>query len=291
MIPIYDNIPHAQATVLRRAAWDEQQMPASVLDGVERIFGQRLTPEQAVATVLADVRARGDAAVLEWSQRIDGPPARGSGSAADRTSLAVPQAEIDAAAASLDPALLDALTLASQRLEAFHRQQPVGSWMDVTPGGVLGQIVRPLRAGGRLRARRQRAAAVVAAHVAIPAQVAGVAEIVVVHAARARWPRAAGHPGRGRGGGLTTIYTSAARRPSAPWPMARERAARGQDRWAGQPLRHPGQAAGVRAGGHRWAAWAHRDPRHRRRHGRIRPGWPPTCWPRPSTTCWRRPFC
>jgi histidinol dehydrogenase len=179
MIPIYDNIPHAQATVLRRAAWDEQQMPASVLDGVERIFGQRLTPEQAVATVLADVRARGDAAVLEWSQRIDGPPARGSGSAADRTSLAVPQAEIDAAAASLDPALLDALTLASQRLEAFHRQQPVGSWMDVTPGGVLGQIVRPLARVGVYVPAGSAPLPSSLLHCAIPARVAGVREIVV----------------------------------------------------------------------------------------------------------------
>ena len=143
MIPIYDDIPQAQATILRRAAWDEQQIPAPVLDGIERIFGQRLTPEQAVATVLADVRQRGDAAVLEWSQRIDGPHPRGASSAAYRDPLAVPQAEIDAAVVGLDPALLDALKLAAQRLEVFHRQQPTGSWMDVTPGGVLGQIVRP----------------------------------------------------------------------------------------------------------------------------------------------------
>ena len=123
-------------------------MPAALLDGIERIFGQRLTPEQAVATVLADVRQRGDAAVQEWSQRIDGPQNRGSSSDAYRDPLAVPQAEIDAAVASLDPALLDALKLAAQRLEAFHRKQPAGSWMDVTPGGTLGQIVRPLQRVG-----------------------------------------------------------------------------------------------------------------------------------------------
>ncbi len=170
MIRIFDDIPQAQATILRRAAWDEQQIPASVLDGIERIFGQRLTPEQAVATVLADVRQRGDAAVLEWSQRIDG-------SALD--ALAVPQAEIDAAVAGLDPDLLDALTLAAQRLEAFHRKQPTGSWMDVTPGGTLGQIVRPLARVGVYVPAGTAPLPSSLLHAAIPARVAGVREIIV----------------------------------------------------------------------------------------------------------------
>ncbi len=178
MLPIFTNPDHAQTTILRRAAWDEQPMPAAVLDGIERIFGQRLTPEQAVATVLADVRARGDAAVLEWSERIDGPTPRGSG-AFQRELLPVPQAEIDAAAASLDPALLDALKLAAQRLEAFHRQQPTGSWMDVTPGGVLGQIVRPLARVGVYVPAGSAPLPSSLLHCVIPARVAGVREIVV----------------------------------------------------------------------------------------------------------------
>ena len=170
MIRIFDDIPQAQATILRRAAWDEQQIPASVLDGIERIFGQRLTPEQAVATVLADVRRRGDAAVSEWSQRIDG-------GALDP--LAVSQAEIDEAVARLDPALLDALTLAAQRLEAFHRKQPAGSWMDVTPGGTLGQIVRPLARVGVYVPAGSAPLPSSLLHAAIPARVAGVREIIV----------------------------------------------------------------------------------------------------------------
>ena len=178
MIPIYDNIAQAQATILRRAAWDEQRIPDSVLDGVERIFGQRLTPERAVAAVLADVRQRGDAAVLEWSQRIDGPQSRGS-STSCRDPLAVPQDEIDAAVAGLDPAVLDALKLAAQRLEAFHCKQPTGSWMDVTPGGTLGQIVRPLQRVGVYAPAGSAPLPSSLLHCAIPARVAGVREIVV----------------------------------------------------------------------------------------------------------------
>ena len=178
MIPIYDDIFQAQDTILRRAAWDEQAMPTALLDGIERIFGRRLTPEQAVATVLADVRARGAAAVLEWSQRIDGPADRGS-STLYRDLLPVPQDEIDAAVASLDPILLDALALAAQRLEAFHRRQPIGSWMDVTPGGVLGQIVRPLARVGIYVPAGSAPLPSSLLHCAIPARVAGVREIVV----------------------------------------------------------------------------------------------------------------
>ena len=56
MISIFDDITHAQATILRRVGWDEQELPAALLDGIERRFGERLTPEQAVARVLRDVR-------------------------------------------------------------------------------------------------------------------------------------------------------------------------------------------------------------------------------------------
>jgi histidinol dehydrogenase len=197
MISIYDDIPQAQATILRRAAWDEQEVPAAVLDGIERIFGQRLTPVQAVATVLADVRRRGDAAVLEWSGRIDG-------SALD--ALAVPQHEIDAAAASLDPALLDALKLAAQRLEVFHRKQPTGSWMDVTPGGTLGQIVRPLQRVGVYVPAGSAPLPSSLLHSAIPARVAGVREIIVCTPPSRRSVPA----GAGNGSGVAALTLAAA---------------------------------------------------------------------------------
>ena len=199
MIRIFDDITHAQATILRRAAWDEQSMPASVLDGIERIFGQRLTPEQAVATVLADVRRRGDAALLEWAQRIDG-------SALDV--IAVPQAEIDAAVAGLDPALLDALRLSAQRLEAFHRQQPAGSWMDVTPGGTLGQIVRPLQRVGVYVPAGSAPLPSSLLHAAVPARVAGVQEIIVCTPPSRRITAT---PGVGNGSGVAALTLAAAR--------------------------------------------------------------------------------
>ena len=64
----------ARTTILRRVQWEDQEMPASVLDGIERIFGARIAPAEAVARILGDVRARGDAALHEWAQRIDRRP-------------------------------------------------------------------------------------------------------------------------------------------------------------------------------------------------------------------------
>jgi len=170
VIRIFDDITQAQATILRRVGWDEQELPAALLDSIERRFGERLTPELAVARVLRDVRQRGDLALREWSQRIE-----------DVTldALRVPQEEIDAAVIGLEPAMQDALELAVQRLEAFHRKQPIGSWMDVTPGGTLGQIVRPLERVGVYVPAGSAPLPSSLLHAAIPARVAGVAEIVV----------------------------------------------------------------------------------------------------------------
>ena len=120
--------------------------------------------------MLRDVRLRGDDALREWSQRIEDVPL---------DVLQVPQEEIDAAVAGLEAEMRDALWLAVQRLEAFHRKQPIGSWMDVTPGGTLGQIVRPLQRVGVYVPAGSAPLPSSLLHAAIPARVAGVAEIIV----------------------------------------------------------------------------------------------------------------
>ncbi len=57
VIEIYDSAD-ARATILARKPWEDQEMPARVLDGIERIFGERLAPAEAVARILADIRRR-----------------------------------------------------------------------------------------------------------------------------------------------------------------------------------------------------------------------------------------
>ena len=75
MMQIYA-VESAQETILRRAAWDELSIPEPLLDRLEALFGARISPEEAVRRILADVRTRGATAVIDWSQRVDGvtPP-------------------------------------------------------------------------------------------------------------------------------------------------------------------------------------------------------------------------
>ena len=74
-----------------------------------------------VATILADVRSRGDAALLELTARFDGLAAD------SMTDLSVPQSEINAALAGLSDELRQALETAASRIRSFHeRQMPQG---------------------------------------------------------------------------------------------------------------------------------------------------------------------
>ncbi len=138
VIEIYDSA-QARATILARKPWEDQEMPPRVLDGIERIFGERLAPAEAVARILADIRRHGDAAVQEWSARIDGRQASSAEIAPDIWRAAYERLSGEEQAA---------LDLAAQRIEAFHRKQPMGSWMDAGPDGTLGQIIRPLDSVG-----------------------------------------------------------------------------------------------------------------------------------------------
>ncbi len=69
-----------------------------------------------VAEIIADVRARGDRALVEWTTRLDRFDASAGG-------LRVTEAEVDAAVGAVDAATLEALVLARDRIESHHRRQ------------------------------------------------------------------------------------------------------------------------------------------------------------------------
>jgi len=138
MLRILD-VPSAEASILRRPAWDELSIPESLLDRLEALFGARVTPDEAVRRILADVRQYGDAAVRDWSQKVDGvtPPA-----------LVVDAATLAAAYDQVDAAVVEAMRTAVRRVEAFHRRQPALSWIHNDAEGTLGQLVRPIERVG-----------------------------------------------------------------------------------------------------------------------------------------------
>jgi histidinol dehydrogenase len=135
--------------------------------------------ESAVANILADVKARGDAAVLEYTNRFDRIP----GGAASMAAFDVGQAELDEALASLPQAQRAALQTAAERIRVFHerQKQELNGFSYTEPDGtVLGQRVTPLDRVGIYVPGGKAAYPSSVLMNAIPARVAGVKEIVMV---------------------------------------------------------------------------------------------------------------
>lgn len=169
VIRIYE-VEEARETILRRDNWLEREAPAAVQAGMERIFGEALAPEAAVRLIVQDVKRRGDAAVREWTERIDGVALQG---------LAVPKSEIEGALERIPTELAEALELAASRIRAFHSKQPLPNWVSEEMGGRLGQRVTPLQRVGVYVPGGTAPLPSSLLMTAIPAQVAGVEEIVV----------------------------------------------------------------------------------------------------------------
>ena len=130
--------------------------------------------DAAVATIIADVRARGDAALLEYTRRYD----RLDVSSAQ--ALEVPASELAAACASLPPAQRDALEQAAARVRRYHERQKAGGFtMTDEDGSELGQRVTPLDRVGIYVPGGKAAYPSSVLMNALPAHVAGVGEIVM----------------------------------------------------------------------------------------------------------------
>jgi histidinol dehydrogenase len=131
--------------------------------------------EAAVRAIIAEVRKHGDAALLEYTRKFDRLQAR---SMAD---LEVPQAKLKAALAALPAAQAAALREAAARVRAFHERQRAESWEFTEADGTrLGQRVTPLEKVGVYVPGGKAAYPSTVLMNVIPAQVAGVGEIVMV---------------------------------------------------------------------------------------------------------------
>ena len=128
-----------------------------------------------VQGILADVRSRGDAAVLEYSRRFDGVSA---GSLAE---LEIRPATMQAALAATAPEFQLALRAAHERIRAFHQRQLQTSWDYVEPDGTrLGQRLSALERVGLYVPGGKAAYPSSVLMNAVPAKVAGVGELVMV---------------------------------------------------------------------------------------------------------------
>jgi histidinol dehydrogenase len=171
MIPILYGIQAAREKIAAQRALTEKTISPESMARTEKIFGAALTPEQAVAKILDDIRTRGDDAVGMWNEKIDGG-AHGN--------FLVSADEIETAYQETPAAVRDALHLAANRIRAFHEKQKPRSWLDWTQGGgALGQIIQPLERVGIYVPGGVAPLPSSLLMSAIPARVAGVSEIIV----------------------------------------------------------------------------------------------------------------
>ena len=131
--------------------------------------------DATVAAILDDVKKRGDAAVLEYTRRLDRVDA------ASVAQLEFTQDEMRGALAALPPAQRDALEQAAARVRAYHQKQAVQSWSFTEEDGTrLGQQVTALDRVGLYVPGGKAAYPSSVLMNALPAKVAGVREVVMV---------------------------------------------------------------------------------------------------------------
>jgi len=138
------------------------------------------TPEDAavdaaVAAIVADVRERGDAALLEYTARFDRV------TAPSMAALELKPADFETALDSIPAAEREALSTAAARIRSYHERQRAQSWSFTEPDGTrLGQTVTALERVGIYVPGGKAAYPSSVLMNALPAHVAGVTEIVMV---------------------------------------------------------------------------------------------------------------
>ena len=131
--------------------------------------------ERTAQSILADVKARGDAAVLDYTAQFDGVRA------ASTNNLRVSSSDITNALHTIPAATRSALETAAARVRSYHEKQKAESWTYTEADGtVLGQQVTPLDRAGLYVPGGKAAYPSSVLMNAIPAKVAGVRELVMV---------------------------------------------------------------------------------------------------------------
>ena len=130
----------------------------------------------AVAAIVADVRERGDAALLDYAARYDH---------ARLSALEVTAEEIAAARAAIEPEFLAVLEKAAANIRAFHAQQKRGGFvLSGADGTVVGQKIMPIERVGLCVPGGETPLSSTVLMDAIPAKIAGVPELIMVAPAK-----------------------------------------------------------------------------------------------------------
>jgi histidinol dehydrogenase len=160
---------------IRRLATDQPDFDAALAALTALEAAQDDDVNRVVAGILADVKGRGDAALLEYTARFDGVQA------ASVAALEIPPEALAHARDTLDAPLRDDLERAAERVRGYHERQRAESWQYAEADGtVLGQRVTPLDRAGLYVPGGKAAYPSSVLMNALPARVAGVGELVMV---------------------------------------------------------------------------------------------------------------
>jgi histidinol dehydrogenase len=171
LIRIIEGVATGREHIARLRMGVQPPITPAMAARLREIFGRELSPQEAVEQIVADMRRHGDAALRDYTRRIDG---------VTLDSLAADARAIEAAYQATPVELRDALEMAAERVRAFHQREPRGSWLEWDDeGGALGQMVRPLRRVGVYVPGGRAAYPSSLLMTVIPAQVAGVEEVIV----------------------------------------------------------------------------------------------------------------
>lgn len=146
---------------------------ANILHEEQRALqAENVQVEEAVRAIIADVAARGDEAIRDYSQRFDGVALE---------EFQIAPATIDAAFEAIEPELLEALERAKDNIASYHQRQVETGFEDrPTQGVIRGQLIRPLeRVGVYVPGGTAAYPSSVLMNV-IPAKIAGVKEIIMI---------------------------------------------------------------------------------------------------------------
>jgi histidinol dehydrogenase len=160
---------------VRRLSTREAGFPAQLEALTRYEAAQDEAVQTTVRAIIADVRARGDAAVLEYTRRFDRVEAESIGE------IEIKQDKIAAALRAIPKDQAEALREAAERIRAFHEKQLQPSWDYAEPDGTrLGQRVSPIERVGLYVPGGKAAYPSSVLMNALPAKVAGVRELVMV---------------------------------------------------------------------------------------------------------------
>ncbi len=166
---VIEGFPSAKSVLARQTTAELYPVSRALKQRLEELFGVD-DPELAVRQIIDEVRNRGDAALLDYTLKIDG---------VRHGPLEVSKKQRASAYQEVDSELVSALKLAAERIRAFHAAQKESILSGVAKLG-SGQLIRPLERIGIYAPGGTACYPSTVLMTAIPARVAGVKEVILV---------------------------------------------------------------------------------------------------------------